>query len=65
MSLKNVNDTVGNRTRDLTTCKAFPQPNAPPRALINQAVMNLNVKNWLTGFEMLGSIFVFGSVPRN
>jgi hypothetical protein len=31
MSLKNSNDTVGNRTRDLPTCGAVPQPTAPPR----------------------------------
>ena len=32
MSMKNVNDTIGNRTRDLPTCSAVPQPTAPPRA---------------------------------
>ena len=32
MSIKNSNDTVGNRTRDLPTCGAVPQPTAPPRA---------------------------------
>jgi len=33
MSMKNSNDTIGNRTRDLPTCSAVPQPTAPPRAL--------------------------------
>ena len=28
----NSNDTVGNRTRDLPTCSAVPQPTALPRA---------------------------------
>ena len=32
MSMKNSNDTIGNRTRDLPTCSAVPQPTAPPRA---------------------------------
>jgi len=32
MSMKNSNDTIGNRTRDLPTCRAVPQPTAPPRA---------------------------------
>jgi hypothetical protein len=32
MSMKNSNDIIGNRTRDLTTCSAVPQPTAPPRA---------------------------------
>ena len=29
---KNSNDTIGNRTRDLLTCSAVPQPTAPPRS---------------------------------
>jgi len=32
MSMKNSNDTIGNRTRDLPACSAVPQPTAPPRA---------------------------------
>ena len=32
MSMKNYNDTIGNRTRDLPVCSAVPQPTAPPRA---------------------------------
>jgi len=31
MSMKNSNDTIGNRTRDLPACSSLPQPNAPPR----------------------------------
>jgi len=30
--MKNSNDTIGNRTRDLPACSAVPQPNVPPRA---------------------------------
>jgi len=33
MSMKNSNDTFGNRTRDLPACSAVAQPSAPPRAL--------------------------------
>jgi hypothetical protein len=29
--MKNYSDTIGNRTRDLPTCSAVPQPTAPPR----------------------------------
>ena len=29
--MKNSNDTIGNRTRDLPTCSAVPQPTVPPR----------------------------------
>ena len=32
MSMKNSSDTIGNRTRDLPTCSAEPQPTALPRA---------------------------------
>ena len=32
MSLKNSIDTIGNRTRELSTCSAVPQSTAPPRA---------------------------------
>jgi hypothetical protein len=32
MSIKNSNDAIGNRTRDLQTCSAVPQPTALPRA---------------------------------
>jgi len=32
MSMKNSNDTIGNRTRDLPTCSVVPQPTALPRA---------------------------------
>ena len=30
--MKNSNDTIGNRTRDPSTCSAVPQLNGPPRA---------------------------------
>jgi len=32
MSMKNCNETIGNRTRDLPDCSAVPQPTAPPAA---------------------------------
>jgi hypothetical protein len=32
MSIKNCNDTIGNRTRDLPACSAVSQPTAPPSA---------------------------------
>ena len=30
--MKNCNDNIGNRNRDLLACSAVPQPTAPPRA---------------------------------
>ena len=32
VSMRNSNDTIGNRTRDLSACSVVPQPTAPPRA---------------------------------
>jgi len=34
MLMKNSNDNIGDRTRDLPTCSAVTQPTAPPRILI-------------------------------
>ena len=31
MPVRNLNDTIGNRTHDLTSCNAVPQTGAPPR----------------------------------
>jgi len=41
--MKNSNDTIGNRTRDLPACSALPQPTASPRASIVYCVFN-NIK---------------------
>jgi hypothetical protein len=30
MSMKNTDDTIGNRTRDLSACSAVSEPTAPP-----------------------------------
>jgi hypothetical protein len=32
--VKNSNDTLWNRTRNLPVCSAVPQPTAPPRSLV-------------------------------
>jgi len=44
MSMKNSSDTIGNRTRDLPTFNALPQPTAPPAACpdINDVNVNLS-----------------------
>jgi len=44
MSIKNSNDTIGNRTRDLPACSAVPQQTAPPRALLYFNVLQLFLK---------------------
>ena len=43
--MKNSNETIGNRTRDLPTCSAVPQPTAPPRWELGRDVFgNTKVK---------------------
>ena len=48
MSMKNSNDTIGNRTRNLLTCSAVPQPTALPRAPTKyQAYCNFNIGKYI------------------
>jgi hypothetical protein len=43
MSMKNSNDTIGNRTRDLTACSAVPQPIEPPiKGLVYKTLKEYN-----------------------
>jgi hypothetical protein len=41
MSMKNPNDTLGNRTLDLPTCRAVSQPTALPRVPCNTSTTDL------------------------
>jgi len=41
MSMKNSNDTIRNRTRDLLACSAVPQPTVPPRGYIKFSIIVL------------------------
>jgi len=51
MSVKNSSDTIGNRTCDLPTCSAVPQPTVPPRASIHE--VRTGKFEWTTvGFEL-------------
>ena len=50
MSMKNFNDAIGNRTRDLPACSAVPQPTAPPRASV--------IENWWDEIQAFGSAAV-------
>jgi hypothetical protein len=38
--MKNSSDTIGNRTRDLPTYSAVPQPTAPPRNTVHSVGHN-------------------------
>jgi hypothetical protein len=43
VSMKNSNDSIGNRTGDLPVCSAVPQSNAPPRTVfhLNRSLYDL------------------------
>jgi hypothetical protein len=52
MSMKNSNDTVGNRTRELPACIAVPQPTAPPRASkVNDKKVQIKAESPFTPIE--------------
>ena len=42
MCLKNSNDTIGNRTRDIPACSAVPQSNVLPRAPTEKSTRNIS-----------------------
>ena len=48
MSVKNSNDTLGNRNRDLPACTAVPQPSAPPRTRKTGLQFNKTSRSWAT-----------------
>ena len=51
MSMKNYNDIIGNRTRDLAVFSTVPQPTAPPRASISKEYnMEIATKKKVFGF---------------
>ena len=75
MSMKNSNDPVGNRTRDLPACSAVPEPTAPPRApsisgLIHKKIMGMGIglsRRLLCPRKKFGpviSVFVRSQWPR-
>ena len=54
MLMKNSNDTIGNRTRDLPTCSAVPQRTVLPRAPYGYVPKRIkskcNLRKWRTNF---------------
>jgi hypothetical protein len=42
--MKNFNDPIGNRIRDLPACGAVPHPIAPPRTVMMEGVINKEFK---------------------
>jgi hypothetical protein len=61
MSMKNSNDTIGNRSRDLSVCSAVPQSlrhRLPPVARVHSLILNNNTFTCISIHD-LGVIFYF------
>ena len=64
--MKNSNDIIGNRTRDLLACSAVPQPTAPPAAcpllliVLGKIIVWANVGCFSKGFGFGGAFFTVG-----
>ena len=46
MSMKNSNDPIGNRPRDLLACSAVPQPTEPPRVPSSSGLIHKKSWEW-------------------
>ena len=54
--MKNSNETIGSRTRDLPACSAVLQPTAPPRALSSDNVSYVSVMCLCTGYPVFNPL---------
>jgi hypothetical protein len=57
ISMKNCNDTIGNRTSGLPACSAVPQPTAPPRVPHLQNTTWYNTLNYRLAFLRFSARF--------
>jgi len=64
VSMKNSNDIIWNRTRDLPTCSAVPQPTAPPRARNTEVHFNLEYTLFIKYFLCESALSHFFIVMR-
>jgi hypothetical protein len=49
--MKNLQDSIGNQTRNLSACSAVPQPTAPPRIIISVNFMCRQHRALLTEYH--------------
>jgi len=49
MSIKNLNDTIGNRTLQLAACSEVPKPTVPPRAPISHIKVKVKCSHYRPG----------------
>ena len=63
MSMQNSKNTIGNRTLDLPTCSAAPQPTAAPRTN-NCTVQNTEQNNSRTAFKQPNAVLKHFQSPH-
>ena len=63
ISMKNSNDIIGNRTRDLPTCSAVPQSTAPPRTYLLTPWCRVLLEK-LTGLQLVKKFPAFHGTRR-
>ena len=51
--MKNSNDTIGDRTRDLLACSAVPQPTAPPNLISSAPIAQTNNNTKVKDYEKI------------
>jgi hypothetical protein len=56
--MKNFNDTIGNRTRDLPGCSAVPQPTAPPAACPYSEENKWNIQAFITHISLFKELWL-------
>jgi hypothetical protein len=59
MSMKNSNETIGNRTRDLPASSAVPQPTAPPRVFKLKVITTFLLCFVVSFMSILIYVFIF------
>jgi len=57
MSIKNSDDAIGNRIRDLPVCSAVPQPTAPPRVPATRTVQSKTVSKICVNLDFTHKIY--------
>jgi len=61
--MNNSSDTIRNKTRDLLTCSAVPQPTAPPRAARRISVAVLFLYSFTFLFTLSPGFVLYLSCP--
>ena len=61
MVVKNFNDIIADRTRDLPTCSEVPQPTAPPRTPLLALLLHINQLQRVDGASVAADLKIRAS----